>query len=68
MTKRKSEMSEWRVSEREAIRIYKRVLRLTDRYLAKQKADLLVTDGRGLMTWAEIRQHIRESLMLGIVR
>lgn len=66
--KKKVPMSEWRVSEREAIAIYKRVLRMTDKYLAKQKADLLVTDGRGLMTWAEVRQHIQESLKLCIVR
>lgn len=53
---------ECRVSAREAIAVYRRVLRMTDRYLAKQRQDLLVTEGRGLMTWGEIRHHIKSAL------
>ena len=52
------------ISERDVVQVYRRVLRLTDRYLRRQKQDLLITDGRSLMTWGEIRQHIRESLAL----
>jgi hypothetical protein len=62
------EMEHWHVSQQQALVIYKRVLRLVDKYLARQKQDLLVTDGRGLMTWKEIRSHIQESLKLKIVR
>jgi hypothetical protein len=40
----------------------RRVLRMTDRFLAKEKQSLLVTDGRGLMTWAEIRRHVRAAI------
>jgi len=51
-------------SDKEAVDTYRRVLRMVNSYLGKQKQDLLVTDGRGLMTWGEIRLHIRESLAL----
>lgn len=43
---------------------YRRVLRLVNSYLKRQRADLLVTDGRGLMTWGEIRYHITAALGL----
>ena len=55
-------MTKIKCSQREAILAYRRVLRLTNVYLRKQKQDLLVTDGRGLMTWGEIRHHIREEI------
>lgn len=51
-------------SDKEAVDAYRRVLRLVDGYLRKEKQSLLVTDGRGLMTWGEIRLHIREALAL----
>lgn len=52
----------YQVSAMEALRIQRRVLRLADGYLAKQKQELLVTDGSGLMTWGDIRQHIQACL------
>jgi hypothetical protein len=58
----------WRVSEHEANVIYRRLLRLTDRYIARQKGSLLVTDGRGLMTWGEIRRHIKEALSMTVIK
>lgn len=54
--------------EREQVLAYRRVLRLVNAYLGRQKQDLLVTDGRGLMTWGEIRYHVREALRLPIPR
>ena len=51
-------------TNKEAIASYRRVLRLVDRYIRKEKADLLITDGKGLMTWGEIRFHIKEVLGL----
>ena len=57
-----------KVSEREAVIVYRRVLRLADAYIKRQEQDMLITDGKGLMTWREIRQHIRESLALKITR
>lgn len=39
-------------------RIVRDVLTLVDGYLATQPQDALTTDGRGLMTWAELRQHL----------
>lgn len=53
---------EYRVSSKEAIVVYRRVLRMVDRYLKSQRQDLLVTEGRGLMTWGEIRHHIKSAL------
>jgi hypothetical protein len=53
-----------RCTDKEAVDAYRRVLRLVNTYLGKQRQDLLVTDGRELMTWGEIRIHIRESLSL----
>ena len=35
-----------------------RLLKMIDGYLAKEDQDSLRTDGSGLMTYAEIRQHI----------
>lgn len=44
------------LEEKAAVR---RVLRMVDGYLARQPQDTLLTDGRGLMTWGEIRLHVR---------
>lgn len=54
------------VSEREALKISRRVLRFARGYIRKQKPDLLITDGKGLMTWAEVNYHIRGALALKI--
>ena len=51
-------------SDAEAIAAYRRVLKLTRSYIWRQRQDLLVTDGRGIMTWGEIRRHITEAIRL----
>ena len=51
-------------TDKEAVNAYRRVLRLVNVYLRKQRQDLLVTDGRGFQTWGEIRSHIQGSLSL----
>lgn len=43
---------------------YRKVLRLVDGYLAKQPQRVLQTDGRGWMTWAEVRYHIKLALSM----
>lgn len=58
---------EWRVDENEAIKIQRRVLKLVDGYLAKQQQGTLISNGRGMMTFAELRQHIKGALSLKIV-
>lgn len=58
----------WIVDPKTAIAAYKRVLRMVNGYLRIQKQDLLVTDGRGLMTWKEIRYHISGALNMRIKR
>lgn len=52
------------VSEREALQISRRVLRLARGYIRKQPPTLLITDGKGLMTWEEVLYHIRGALAL----
>lgn len=52
------------VSQREALEISRRVLRLVRGYIRVQNPDLLITDGRGLMTWAEVNYHVRGALAL----
>jgi hypothetical protein len=54
-------------SSREAILAYRRVLRLVNGYLGKQKQDLLLTDGKGLMTWGEIRAHVNAALEMKVI-
>jgi hypothetical protein len=51
-------------SDKEAVAAYRRVLRLVNGYLKKERQSLLVTDGRGLMTWGEIRHHVQAALSL----
>jgi hypothetical protein len=51
--------------ERLAVR---RVLEMTNRYLKRQNQDLLVTEGRGLMTWGEIREHIKAATATKFLR
>ena len=46
-----------RVSEQLALASM-RTLKMIDDYLAKQNQHELTTDGNGLMTWGEMRQHI----------
>lgn len=53
------------VDKDEAIRTYKRVLRLVHQYMRRNLDDeTLVAAGGGMMTWGELRQHIQESLKL----
>jgi hypothetical protein len=61
-------MRVWTLPAKEVIATQKRVLRLVDAYLRKEKQDLLVTDGRGLMTWGEIRQHVKGAIALKVKR
>ena len=48
------------------IRTQRRVLRLVDGYLAKMPQSPLHTDGEGLMTIGELRQHIAAVLSLRV--
>lgn len=53
------------MTEREALRISRRVLRLVRGYIAIQaEKDVLLTDGKGLMTWIELLNHIDGALSL----
>jgi len=53
-------------SERTVIAAMRRVLKLADSYIRVQKQDLLITDGLGLMTWGEIRAHIKAAAALKV--
>ena len=55
-------------SERTVLAAMKRVLRLVDGYLARQEQNALITDGRGLMTWGEIRHHVVSASKLRVRR
>jgi hypothetical protein len=52
------------MSEAEVIEVMRRVLSLVDGYLAKMPQEALHTDGAGLMTIAEFRQHVAGALAL----
>lgn len=55
------------VDKKEAIRIYRRVLRLVHQYIkANTDSETLLAAGGGIMTWRELRQHIKESLALRV--
>lgn len=54
------------VGEREALVISRRVLRLVRGYIRRQPPQLLITDGRGLMTWEEVLYHVRGALALRV--
>ena len=56
------------VSEREALQISRRVLRLARGYIRQQRPDTVITDGGGLMTWEEVCYHIRGALALKIAK
>ncbi len=57
------------VTKREAIRVYRRVLKLVDLYMKRNLSDtVLVCGGNGMMTWGEVRNHIRQSLKLKVMR
>ena len=59
---------EWTLEPKEAVKVLKRVLRLVDGFLSKEKQSLLVTDGRNLMTWEEIRQHVKAAKKIKLLR
>ena len=40
------------------------VLELVDGYLSTQPQDLLLAWAGGMMTWAELRQHVQEAMKL----
>lgn len=58
----------WTLPAEEVVRHQKRVLRFVNAYLRVQKQDLLVTDGRSLMTWGEIREHVKQAIALRMER
>lgn len=55
-----------RVKASDALKAMRRVLRLIDRVLALQNEYALTTDGRGLITWAELRRHVRAAIALRV--
>jgi len=65
---KKSKSGQWTMTAEEAIPVFRRVLRLANAYIRRQKQDLLITDGRGLMTWGEVRSHIQACLGVKIKR
>lgn len=56
------------VNQRVFAMTVRRVLRMVDGFLACQPQDALTTDGNGLMTWREIRQHIAAASKLQVKR
>jgi hypothetical protein len=50
--------------ERTRDEVVQAVLKLADGYLAKQPADTLISDGNGVMTWGELRQHVHGAYLL----
>lgn len=66
MSIKELKIKRFRVSEHEALKISRRVLRLVRGYIRVQKPDLLITDGVGLMTWEEVNYHIRGALALRV--
>lgn len=58
----------WVLPAKEVAMHQKRVLRLVNSYIYRQRQDLLITDGRGLMTWGEIRKHVKEAIALKVKR
>lgn len=61
-------MSEWILSAKEVVRHQKRVLRFVDGFLSKENQTMLITNGRSLMTYAEVRSHIKAALKLEVRR
>lgn len=57
-------MKDDRLPMKQVLRISRRVLRLVDGYLATEDLDTLRTDGRGLLSYRELRRHIRVALRL----
>ena len=55
-----------RVSAETAIQSYRRVLKLVNGYLKAERQGLLATDGRGLMTWGEVRHHVQCALSMRV--
>lgn len=56
------------VSQAEQLRALRRVLRLLDGYISTQDQDLLLAYAGGLMTWRELRRHIRSALKLPVLK
>lgn len=50
--------------ERTRDEIVRDVLKLVDGYLSKLPQERLTSDGRGVMTWAELREHVRGAAQL----
>jgi hypothetical protein len=46
----------------------RRVLQMVNRFLRRQRDSLLVTDGKGLMTWGEIREHVKAAAACEFLR
>lgn len=62
MSNEKLEAEQGRVTPKEAVEVYRRVLWLVDGYIRTNLSqDELVTFDGGLMTWREIRQHIKSA-------
>lgn len=60
-------MKSWTLPEKEVISIQKRVLRLLHQYMRRNLNDgTLVMAGGGMMTWGELRQHVREAANLKV--
>ena len=60
----KTKQAVYRVTLAKALAINRRVLRLVDGYLGKDDQESLRTDGKGLMTYGELRQYIKAALDL----
>ena len=61
---KKYDKSHYHLTDAERIIVLRRVLRLADSFLAKQPQKTLTTNGRSLMTWGEVREHIAGALSL----
>jgi len=60
-------MKIWTLPENEVIIVQKRVLRLLHQYMKANLSDsTLVSAGGGLMTWGELRQHVKQAIALKI--
>jgi hypothetical protein len=59
----------WTLPAKEVIETQKRVLRLLHKYMRANLDDrTLVAAGGGLMTWGELRMHVREAAALKVKR
>ena len=51
----------------EQLRAIRRVLELVDGYISTQNPNLLLSWGGGVMTWGELRWHIRTALDFNVL-